>query len=72
MAGVRTPTGAIHFYVLHDVQTCSSTMGTGGADSPGVKRQGLEADHSSPSSAEVNSGGAALPSPTRLHGAVLN
>jgi hypothetical protein len=36
----------------------------GGAHSPGVKRQGSEADHSRPSSAEVKNGGAI---PSLLH-----
>jgi hypothetical protein len=37
--------------------------------SPGVKRQGREADHSPPTSAEVD---LYIHSPIRLHGAVLN
>jgi hypothetical protein len=37
---------------------------------PEVKRQGREADHSLPSSAEVKNDGA--PSPICLHGVVLN
>jgi hypothetical protein len=46
-------------------------MGAGGS-LPGVKRQGLEADNSSPSSAEVKNDGAIPPLPIRLHGVVLN
>jgi hypothetical protein len=37
-----------------------------GAVSPVVKRQGREADHSAPSSAEINNGGAILPVPHTL------
>jgi hypothetical protein len=42
-----------------------------GAISPGVKRPGSEADHSSPSSAEVKNGGAIPPLPhmSSWHGA---
>jgi hypothetical protein len=43
-----------------------------GAVSLEVKRQGREADHSPPSSAEVKNGGAIPPLPLRLHGVVLN
>jgi hypothetical protein len=39
---------------------------------PGVKWPGHEADHSSPSSAEVKNGGAVPPLPICLHGIVLN
>jgi hypothetical protein len=39
-----------------------------GADSPEVKQQGLETDHSPPSSAEVKNSGAILPLPIRLDG----
>jgi hypothetical protein len=48
--------------LLHNVQTdskahpASCTVGTGTV-SPGVKRLGSEADHSPPSSAEVQNGG---------------
>jgi hypothetical protein len=38
----------------------------------GVKRSGREADHPSPSSAEVRDGGDIPLLPTRLHGVVLN
>jgi hypothetical protein len=56
------------FSLLHSVQTgtqahpASYPIGTG-AISPGVKRPGREADHSPPSSAEVNNGGAIPPPP---------
>jgi hypothetical protein len=43
-----------------------------GALSPGIKRQGLEADHSSPTNAEVKNSGALPPLPIYLHGVVLN
>jgi hypothetical protein len=49
----------------------SHPVGTGGFFSR-VKRQGLEADHSPPSNAEVKNGGAVPPVPIRLHGVVLN
>jgi hypothetical protein len=43
------------------------------AVSPGGNgRPGREADHSTPSSADVRNGGAILPFPMRLHGIVLN
>jgi hypothetical protein len=42
------------------------------AVSPGVTRQGREADHSPPSNAEVKNGGATPPFPLCLHGIVLN
>jgi hypothetical protein len=58
--GVRFPAGAKNFSCSLCVQTgsgahpASSTMGTGGVLSPGVKaRPGRDADHSPPSSAEV-------------------
>jgi hypothetical protein len=41
----------------------SYPMGTGGSLLPGVKRQGREADHTPPSSAEVKNGGAIRPLP---------
>jgi len=56
--GVRVPPGAGNFSLHHIVQTGSGAhpasfpKGTRGS-SPGVKRQRREADHSSPSSAEV-------------------
>jgi hypothetical protein len=53
-AGVLFPVGARDFCLLHSFQTCSGAhpMGTDGL-SPGVKRQGREADHSPPSSTEI-------------------
>jgi hypothetical protein len=58
--GVRSPAGAKDFSSSFLVQTgsgahpASCTMGTGGVLSPGVKaRPGRDADHSPPSSAEV-------------------
>jgi hypothetical protein len=39
--------------------------------SPGVKRQGREADHSPPSRADIKNGGTIPPLPIRLHGVVL-
>jgi hypothetical protein len=60
---IRLPIGERDLSPLHNVQTgCGVhpalyTMGTG-AVSPGVKRQGHEADHSAPSNAEVRNGGA--------------
>jgi hypothetical protein len=38
---------------------------------PSVKRQGCEADHSPPSSAEFKNGGAILPRPISLQGIML-
>jgi hypothetical protein len=67
-AGVRFFAGARDFSLLHSVQTGSGVHpasypnGTVGF-SPGVKRQGREADHSPPSSAEVKNGGAIPPLP---------
>jgi hypothetical protein len=57
--GVRSPAGAKDFSSSLCVQTgsgahpASCTMGTGGLFSGGKARQGRDADHSSPSSAEV-------------------
>jgi hypothetical protein len=57
MAVVRVPVGS-KFSLLYIVQTGSGVhpisykMGTG-SSFPGVKRQGREADHSPPTSAEV-------------------
>jgi hypothetical protein len=51
----------------------SYPLGTGGgALSPGLKRQELEADHSASSSAEVKKTWIYTPTPIRLHGVVLN
>jgi hypothetical protein len=43
-----------------------------GTSSPGVKRPAREADHSTPSSADVTKSGAVPPLPESLHGVVLN
>jgi hypothetical protein len=57
--GVRFPAGTGNFSLRRRVQTGfrahpdSYPVGTRGAVSLGVKRPGLEADHSPPSSAEV-------------------
>jgi hypothetical protein len=51
--GVRFPAGTKYFYSRLCVDPASCTMGTGGPF-PGVKaRPGRDADHSPPSSAEV-------------------
>jgi hypothetical protein len=42
------------------------------APSPGVKHQGREADHSPPSSAEIENGKTILNSSIRLHGVTFN
>jgi hypothetical protein len=48
-------------------------MGTGGALSPGKKRQGREVNYSPPSTVEDKNGGAIPPLPhIYLHGVVLN
>jgi hypothetical protein len=72
--GVRFPTGAKDFSCSLCVQTgsgvhpASCTMCTG-VPSPGVKaRPGRDADHSPPSSAEVENEELYLLSPKRLHG----
>jgi hypothetical protein len=57
-----------HQAFLHSVQTGLGPtqpfiQWVPGALPPGVKRQGREADHSPPSSAEVNSGGGIPPFP---------
>jgi hypothetical protein len=57
MIGVRFPAGAVNFAVRHPVVTGSgahpASSGVPGAPFLGVKRPAGEADHSSPSSAEV-------------------
>jgi hypothetical protein len=59
--GSTSSRGKRFLSLLHSFQTCSDAlpascpMGTGGSVS-GVKRPGHEADHSPPSSAEVNNG----------------
>jgi hypothetical protein len=58
--GVRSPTEAEDFSSSLYIQTgfgahpASCTMGTGGSFPRGKARPGRDADHSSPSSAEVN------------------
>jgi hypothetical protein len=47
-------------------------MGTGGALSPGIKRQVCEAEHSPPSIVDVKNGGAIPPLPICLYGIALN
>jgi hypothetical protein len=65
MAWVQFPAGVRFF--SSPVQTgseaypASDPRGTAEAVSPGVKRQGREADHSPPSNAEVKNGGAIPP-----------
>jgi hypothetical protein len=55
--------------LLHSIQTDSEAhpvsypMGTGGSFPWGIKQQRRQADHSSPSSAEVKEGGAIPPLP---------
>jgi hypothetical protein len=49
------------YSLLHSVQTGSGAESVPEALSPGVKRQGREADHSPPSRAEVKNGGAVPP-----------
>jgi hypothetical protein len=51
------------FSLLHSAQTGSGAQWLPGAISQGVNRQGHEADHSPPSSAEVKKGGAIPPLP---------
>jgi hypothetical protein len=83
--GVRFSTRGKYFSLLHDVHTgsgahpSSPTRAVGGcffggnsagAISPGVCRQGLEADYSTPFSAEVKNGG--VVSPLRLHSVMFN
>jgi hypothetical protein len=68
MTGVRFPVEAIHFlFPTYSIPTLEliqpAIRWTPGALSPGVKRQELEADHSSPSSTEVKNGEAKLPFP---------
>jgi hypothetical protein len=65
------------FSLLDSFQTGSGAhpasypMGTG-AVSPGVKQQGLEADHSSPSSSDDKNSGAIPPTPICFHVIALN
>jgi hypothetical protein len=75
---VRFLAGAGNFSLHHRVQNGSGAhpasypMGTVGSF-PGVKRPGREADHSSPSSAEVkNAWSYTSTAPICLHGVVLS
>jgi hypothetical protein len=65
--GPGSISGNARFSLLHSLKTDSGAhpvcgMGTGGSF-PGVKRQEHEAEHSSPSSVEVKTGGAVPPIP---------
>jgi hypothetical protein len=68
IAGVQFSPGSRDLSLLHSIQTCcgahpaSYIMGTGLLP-PGVKRPGREADHSHPSSTEVENGGGMSPLP---------
>jgi hypothetical protein len=77
-SGVRFPAGARNFSLHHRVQNGSEAhpasypTGTRGSFL-GVKRPGREADHSSPSSADVkNAWSYTSTFPIRLHGVVLS
>jgi hypothetical protein len=67
--GVQFPAEAKDFSLLHSVQTSFGAhpafynAGSSGSFPMGVKWQGYEADHSSPSIAEVKNGVAILPLP---------
>jgi hypothetical protein len=67
--GIRFPAGAKVSYLLHDFQSGSGahpisyTMCIAGWFRGGLKRPRREFDHSPPSSAEVNNGGAIPPLP---------
>jgi hypothetical protein len=71
---VRSPAGAKDFSSSLCVQTgsgvhpASCTMGTGGPFPGGKARPGRDADHSPPSSAEVENEYELYLSPKRLHG----
>jgi hypothetical protein len=73
--------GSVRFSLLHSVQTGSGAhpasypMGTGDSlpqEGGGVQRQGYEAHHTPPSSAEVKKVELYLHSPICLHGIVFN
>jgi hypothetical protein len=71
--GSRIFTSPYHPDWLWGPPNPSYPMGTGWALSQGVKRQGLEADHSPPTSAEVKKMWIyTATSPIHLHGTVLN
>jgi hypothetical protein len=62
MAWVRFQAGERGFSLLHSVQTGSGAhLASYSMDTEGVKRPGREADHSPPSSADVENGGAISP-----------
>jgi hypothetical protein len=66
--GIRGPTGARDFTLLHSVETGSGAHPSSlpvaiGSPSPGVKQPQREADTSPPSSSEVRTGGATPPLP---------
>jgi hypothetical protein len=77
-SGFRVPPGAENFSLHHRVQTgsgahpASSTQWIPGALSLGVKRPGLGADHSPPSSTGVKNAWNYTSPPIRLHGIVLS
>jgi len=76
MTGVRIPVGAGFSSLRHRIQTGSGAtqppiQWVTGALSPGVNRTGGEADHSPPSSAEVNNSWSYTSTPTCLDGVVL-
>jgi hypothetical protein len=77
--GLRAGRPGFDYSLLHSVRptlrpTLPPIQWVPGALSPGVNRQGREADHSPPSSAEIKKGGVipSPPPPTRLYGVVLN
>jgi hypothetical protein len=73
--GVPVPAGVGNFSLHHRLETGSGAQlpiqWVPGALSPGVKRLGREADHSSPSSEVKEYVEIYLHSPIRLHGVVL-
>jgi hypothetical protein len=73
MVGVRFPTGSGNFFLLHRVQTGSGTHPASFQWVPWALSLGREADHSSPSSAEINEYVELyFHSPIPLHGVVLS
>jgi hypothetical protein len=75
--GVRFHVQERDSFLLRDVHTVSGSHPVSypvgiWVISPGVKRQGREADHSPPSSTEGKNVGAILPSPIYFYGAVFN
>jgi hypothetical protein len=68
--GFQFPGGASYFSLFHNIR--SLVKWVPGALSPKERRQGLENDLSSPSSADVKNGGAIPPLPVRLHVVVPN